>query len=311
MSKILGIDISNNNGPINFAEVAANGVKFVYIKATEGKSFQDGMMETFYNECKANGLKVGAYHFLVASSSPEEQAGNFINELDGHDWDLIPMLDVETISGFTADMLCDYVSRFKKNFEAERSLELGIYSYSSFIDNLQGVSSEIAGMKFWEANYNNQPWNLQDNFFNNRIGHQYTESGIVTGVSEKCDVNEFTEDVLAVDKHWIFQDNKWWYKNDDGSFPKNEWKQVQGRWYRFDADGWMITGWFKDDKNEWYYLYNNGSMATGWLRDTQWYYLKQDTGVMAKDETLVIGAEKYSFGSNGHMESTNERGALI
>ena len=82
MAKVLGIDISNNNAAVDLSVVANTGVKFVYVKATEGKSFQDKTMDKFYNECKSNGLKVGAYHFLVASSSPEEQAANFINQLD-------------------------------------------------------------------------------------------------------------------------------------------------------------------------------------------------------------------------------------
>ena len=311
MSKILGIDISNNNASVDFDVVVSNGVKFVYIKATEGKTFKDKTMDGFYNECKQRGLKVGAYHFLVAGSSPEEQAGNFINMIDGYDWDLIPMLDVETMEGFTNDVLCDYVLRFIDTFRAERDLELGIYSYTSFVPNLEGVRDAIGNLKFWEANYNGNPWSLEDNFFSNRVGHQYAVRNNVYGVQGEVDVDEFTEDVLLVDKHWTYSNNKWWYKRDDGSYPKDCWQQIQDRWYRFDADGWMITGWFKDDKNEWYYLYSNGSMATGWLKDTQWYYLKPDTGTMVKDETLDIGAEKYSFGSNGHMETTNERGALI
>lgn len=316
MGKILGIDISNNNmshGPIDFNKVAASGVKFVYVKATEGRTFKDGYMEQFVSECKENNLQVGAYHFLVASSQPEDQAQNFYEKIKGTEWDLIPMLDVETMNGFTAATICDYVLRFIDRFRSLTDIELGIYSYTSFIQNLEGISAAIGNLKLWEANYNGQPWNLSDNFFNNRIGHQYTEKGTIEGISGICDVNEFTEDILLVDKNWVYDETKkkWWYKLDNGKWAENEWKKIQGKRYRFDADGWMITGWFQDEKGEWYYLYSSGAMASGWIKDTQWFYLKPDSGVMAKNEVIVINGEKYSFADNGHMETTNDRGALV
>lgn len=39
-----GIDISNHNGEIKFASVKSSGVELVYIKATEGTTYQDPML---------------------------------------------------------------------------------------------------------------------------------------------------------------------------------------------------------------------------------------------------------------------------
>ncbi|MGE3272681.1 MAG: GH25 family lysozyme, partial [Chloroflexota bacterium] len=36
-----GIDVSNNNGSIDWARVAASGQAFCFIKATEGTAFKD------------------------------------------------------------------------------------------------------------------------------------------------------------------------------------------------------------------------------------------------------------------------------
>ena len=57
MSNIKGIDVSNNDGSIDFSKVASDGVEYVYVKATEGESFQDSYMDTFYNDCKSNEFK--------------------------------------------------------------------------------------------------------------------------------------------------------------------------------------------------------------------------------------------------------------
>lgn len=167
MVNFKGIDISNNDGSVDFSEVANDGVEYVYVKATEGKSYQDPYMTEFYTGCKANNLKVGAYHFLVSTSTPEAQAANFCSLIKDYEWDLIPMMDVETMSGFDTNTLCDYVERFIAAFHEISPLQLGIYTYTSFIENLEGAEDTIKDMPFWEANYNDDPWNLADSFFTN------------------------------------------------------------------------------------------------------------------------------------------------
>lgn len=52
---------------------------------------------------------------------------------------------------------------------------------------------------------------------------------------------------------WMMTNGKWWYRNADGSYPVNCWKQISGIWYRFDNAGYMITGWSRID-NQWYYM---------------------------------------------------------
>lgn len=307
----LGIDISNNNGSIDFAKVKAAGVEYVYVKATEGQSFRDKTMAPFLNACKELGLKVGAYHFLVATSEPEAQAQNFYAMIKDYEWDLVPMMDVETMEGFTEEMLCDYVKRFKATFEQLSPLTLGIYSYTSFIEHLDGASVAIKAMPFWEANYNNDPWNLPDNFFTNRIGHQYTETGSIDGVAEKCDVDEFTDGVLlagdTIPGEWLHGSgpdaSKYWYRHSDGTWTENGWEQINGKWYYFDADGWMVYDW-KKDGNYWYFLggINDGSMKVGWvLSDGKWYYFNAN-GAMVTGWVQVDG-KWYYLDHSGAMQT--------
>ncbi|AQR95584.1 GH25 family lysozyme [Clostridium saccharoperbutylacetonicum] len=183
------IDISNNNGNINFNQVKAEGVEAVYIKATEGTTYKDSYLDTNYSNSHYVGLKTGFYHFLVGTSSPESQAASFYNAIKDKSNDLIPMLDVESVF----DGLMDYVVRFISKFKELSNMNIGIYTYTGFVDNLD---NRIADYPLWEANYNNDPWNLPDNFFNNRIGHQYTETGSINGISTACDINEFNDGVL-------------------------------------------------------------------------------------------------------------------
>ena len=188
-----GIDISNNNGAINFSGVKNSGVECVYIKATEGTTFQDSYKSAFYGGAKSIGAKVGFYHFLVGTSAPETQAENFYKEIIKYQNDLVPMLDVEV--NFPG--LNDYIARFIGRFNQLTSMEIGLYTYTSFLNEYIDVE-RFKTLKLWEANYNNSPWNLPSNGFTNRIGHQYTEKGHIDGVNGVCDVNEFNEGVLNV-----------------------------------------------------------------------------------------------------------------
>jgi GH25 family lysozyme M1 (1,4-beta-N-acetylmuramidase) len=306
MSYIKGIDVSNNDGSINFNQVASGGIEYVYLKATEGQSFQDSTMVTFYNQCKNNGLKVGAYHFLVGTSTPEAQAENFYVMIKDYEWDLVPMMDVET----NFNGLSDYVVRFITAFKKLSPLTLGIYSYTSFISNLTGVEDTIKDMPFWEANYNNDPWNLPANFFTNRVGHQYTEAGSISGVSEGCDVDSFTEGVLLVNTTiagtWIYENNKWWYKHSDGSYTKNGWEKINNEWYLFDSEGYMEYDW-KKNGNNWYYLgnSNDGAMKYGWiLINNKWYYFgDKNDGTMKTGWQKIDGNWYYFDKTSGAMQT--------
>ena len=193
-----GIDISNNNGSINFNGVKNSGVECVYIKATEGTTFQDRYKSAFYGGAKTIGAKVGFYHFLVGTSAPESQAENFFNQIKNYENDLVAMLDVEV----NFNNLNDYIARFITRFQQLTNMEIGIYTYTSFLNEYIDVA-RFKDFKLWEANYNNNPWNLPSNGFTNRIGHQYTENGTIGGVNGNCDVNEFNEGVLNGNKQVV------------------------------------------------------------------------------------------------------------
>lgn len=55
------------------------------------------------------------------------------------------MLDVET----EFEGLCDYVIRFINSFKQLCLLQLGIYTYTGFIANIQDIQNSIKDYPFW------------------------------------------------------------------------------------------------------------------------------------------------------------------
>ncbi|AGF59629.1 glucan-binding YG repeat protein [Clostridium saccharoperbutylacetonicum] len=295
MSLITGIDISNNNGNVDINGAYNSGAEYIYLKATEGRTFKDSYMDGFYNQCKAVGAKSGAYHFLVSTSDPEDQAKNFAEKIQGYEFELMPCLDVET----NFDNLNDYVQRFVAAFSMYSNKELLLYTYTGFLSSLNNTSLSMF-RKAWMANYNNRE--DLDSVANDAlasagieiVGHQYTENGTLGVFSG--DLNVFTDGVISLEFQtskgtWKLDSKGWWFEYEDGTYPKNSWAKLPIKnndadnvaWFLFNENGYMLYSWQQKDGN-WYYLggSNDGAMKTGWVFDSnykRWFYF-DDSGAM-------------------------------
>ncbi len=90
-----GIDVSAYQGNVNWKQVAASGISFVYIKATEGSSFLDPDFAEDRTAAESAGLEVGAYHFFSLCSSGRAQAAAFLRAVGPRKLQLPPAVDLE------------------------------------------------------------------------------------------------------------------------------------------------------------------------------------------------------------------------
>ena len=91
-----GVDVSNNNGYINFSSFTQNGINNVIIKATEGVDYVDINLNSNYNKAKILGMNIGFYHFISNYTSPTQQAMDFWNAIKDKQFNITPVLDIET-----------------------------------------------------------------------------------------------------------------------------------------------------------------------------------------------------------------------
>lgn len=101
----------------------------------------------------------------------------------------------------------------------------------------------------------------------------------------------------ASDYGWIQDENGWWYKLPDESYPKDTWYWVDAdaAWYYFNPKGYAITGWLLYD-DEWYY-FDEGTcrMHTGWLWwEEHWYWFNR-SGAAACNTFMLIDDKWYGF----------------
>ncbi|TQS00040.1 GH25 family lysozyme [Paenibacillus ottowii] len=153
-----GIDVSHHQGDINFKKVAADGISFVFIKATQGKSFRSKTFLKFVKDAKAAGLMIGAYHYVDDSATTpdlaRQEAANFakaIKDAGGvSTFNLPPVMDYESNKSNLSKATVTAVAKaFLEEVERLTGVRPIVYTYPSFIGKFSGLS----GYPLWIARY--------------------------------------------------------------------------------------------------------------------------------------------------------------
>ena len=143
-----GIDVSHHQKTINWEKVAADNVQFVYIKATEGATYQDPMFRKNIEGAQKAGLLVGVYHYFRMTSSPEEQFENFKNAMKGYEMDLVPMIDVERNDNKSIKELQKNLERyFNETISSTALAENGDEETRKYLDSIRSLFSEPEKVK--------------------------------------------------------------------------------------------------------------------------------------------------------------------
>ena len=99
---------------------------------------------------------------------------------------------------------------------------------------------------------------------------------------------------------WKQNSTGWWWQEDDGRWPANQWKKIDGKWYYFNGAGYMTTGWQKIG-GKWYYMNGSGSMLeSGWHWINGKCYYMYDSGAMAANTWI---GQYYVDGSGAWIQS--------
>jgi lysozyme len=186
--QIRGIDVSHHQGRIDWTKVASDNIAFVYIKATEGKTYVDPhFRENVKGACNA-GLWVGAYHYFRMTSTPCEQFNNFKQATKGLKMTLIPMIDVETGDGYSIQKvqkcLDELIALMKKEYGVLPMIYGTQRSYNTFCAHKYNHHHLYIG-RYRSSEppviFGNGTYTIW----------QYTENGRVQGIPKEVDLCKF------------------------------------------------------------------------------------------------------------------------
>ena len=190
-----GIDVSGWQGNIDYSEVASSGIEIVYMKASEGTSFVDPYFNQNYTNAKANGLKVGFYHYLTARSNSEAvaQANFFVSTISGMTPDCRLAMDFESFGSLSTEEINEIGLTFMQTVESLSGKEMVIYSDTSNASNIFGGG--LTKYPLWVAQYEVEEPTPNGNW-DSWVGWQYTDAGEISGINGYVDRDRFTDGIL-------------------------------------------------------------------------------------------------------------------
>lgn len=202
---IHGADVSKFQGPIDWEKVRANGISFVFIKATEGGDRLDDYFRHNWSSAKAARIPRGAYHFFYFCRPAFEQARWFIRNVPRDQTALPPVLDMEWNPHSPT---CTFrpkpkavrkeMSVFLSQVERHFGKKPIIYTTIDFFRDNE--LHKLKGYPYWvrsvagdpHEKYDRHPW----------LFWQYTGTGIVPGIDGDADINVFNGDTESW-REWL------------------------------------------------------------------------------------------------------------
>ncbi len=160
MPYVFGIDISAFAVPNDWKAVSNQGVKFVFVKASEN-GFADAKFSVNWQGAKAVGMLRGAYHFFhPEAGNAAGQAAKFIQTVGADKGELPPILDLETvyvngnpislpIGAALAALVLDWLTRVENAFGRKPM----IYTSAEFVRSHSLIAPWLVNYPLWLAQY--------------------------------------------------------------------------------------------------------------------------------------------------------------
>ena len=198
----LGIDVSSNQGTVDWNAVSQANISFAYARASLGAQSVDAQFAGNWQRIRDNGLLRGAYHFFWPLASAQDQANHYIQTLGTLlPGDLPPMVDLEPTSqnpnrdvwpSVPPQNRLPTILGWLTAVEQAFGLKPFVYTFKPFIEGLLGSDlQQLSGYPLWIAHYTTAPQPNLPMAWNNWPLWQFSQTGQITGVNTAVDRDRF------------------------------------------------------------------------------------------------------------------------
>jgi len=174
-TSVTGIDVSRYQGNVNWASYWKQGMRFAYVKATEGTYNRSAYFTQQYNGSYKQGFIRGAYHFAnPEDSGGAAQATYFVEHGGGWSGDgktLPGVLDIEynpyggTCYGKTKAAMVSWIASFLNRYKALTGRDAVIYTTTDWWKTCTGNTSKFHTTNpLWVARYASKAGTLPGNW---------------------------------------------------------------------------------------------------------------------------------------------------
>jgi len=212
-NNLFGIDVSNNNGSVNWTDVYANGAKYAWAKATEGNYFEDSYYKGNMTSGKSAGLQMGAYDYVRPDTDCASTDANYFWSFAGGEIlddgkTISPACDFEVAGNSCQPNETAWANAWSTYVKAKttHTMKPLLYTGAAFACNfIEYDESGGITLSPWIANYNGgnlytgNSWETYDccNAWTTGCGSggwqfwQVSSTGSIGGVSGGCDFDAY------------------------------------------------------------------------------------------------------------------------
>ncbi len=191
---VQGIDISKYQGDIDWHRVRDAGIRFAYLKVSEGGDHVDNRFYENWERAAAAGVPRGAYHFMYWCRLASEQAVWFTTAVPQDRTQMPPVLDLEWNNHsktcpqrISRENALEKIQLMLNSMEFHTGKKPIIYTDINFHKDV--LRGQFRDYEFWlrsvaaepHEKFENRPW----------IMWQYTATGRVPGIKGDVDRNAF------------------------------------------------------------------------------------------------------------------------
>ena len=184
-----GIDVSYYQEAIDWPRVRRAGIRFAFIRLSDGAAQRDPRFATNWAEARRAGVARGAYLFFRPDQDIAAQADLMIGAMRGRDPDdLPPVIDIEADAGLPAAVVAARARAWIDRVRASLGVEPIVYTGSDLWRT--GGGQALASQPLWIAHYTQgcptlpSPW-TRWTFW------QHTDRGAVPGIEGAVDLDLF------------------------------------------------------------------------------------------------------------------------
>lgn len=186
---VAGIDVSYYQESIAWSRVRRAGIRFAFIRASDGLTITDTRFAKNWQGAKRAGLLRGAYQYFRPEQSAVEQADLLIAAIDRDRGELPPVIDVESTGGKSATELATSIRAWVDRVRIRLGVEPIVYTGPDFWRTRVG-GADFTRQPLWLAHYTPTcptvpaPWQRWTFW-------QHADTGRVPGIAGPVDLNVF------------------------------------------------------------------------------------------------------------------------
>ena len=201
-----GIDVSHHQGQIDWARVSAAGIRYAFMKATQGAGFIDSRFAANWEGAALNSVIRGAYHFFDPEATAAEQFENFTSVVTLEAGDLAPVVDLEVDgqdwSELPSAQRIPVVIELLEFLEDHYAMVPLIYTNWASVDAIfRGRPGQLTHYPLWVASYRQNPPPRMPAGWTDWTHWQHSSEGSVSGIAGAVDLNRCIGDPGPVLPH--------------------------------------------------------------------------------------------------------------